>query len=314
MRFSDDAIAPPSTLSSALPAAIDQLRLQGQGHLSKMRTQLGAGLDPDSPAAVDSAERSNQYWLPLDDSEFHLNPLIGQPIKLVYQGAIHCQHCGRATNKSFSQGYCYPCFKTLPQCDLCILSPEKCHFDQGTCRDADWGQRFCMADHIVYLANSSGIKVGITRATQLPTRWIDQGAIQALPIFRVDSRYRSGLVEVLYKQHVADKTNWRAMLKGQVDPVDLLEARDRLLADTLQQVAELQQQYGLQAIQPLHDSEVTALRYPVLNYPTKVTSLNFDKTPRVEGVLQGIKGQYLILDSGVINIRKFTAYRVGFYA
>lgn len=280
-----------------------QLSLQGQGHLAKMRTELGS-----------DATTSNQYWLPLDESEVHLNPLIGQPIRLVYQGEIHCQHCGRLSKKSFSQGYCYPCFRKLPQCDSCIMSPEKCHFDQGTCRDGDWGQRFCMTDHIVYLANSSGIKVGITRATQIPTRWIDQGAIQALPIFRVDTRYRSGLVEVLYKSHVADKTNWRAMLKGQVEPVNLIAERDRLLAETQAQVAELQQQYGLQSIQPLSDSEVTELHYPVQNYPTKVTSLNLDKTPVVEGLLQGIKGQYLILDSGVINIRKFGAYRVEFYA
>ncbi|MEH6473379.1 MAG: DUF2797 domain-containing protein [Halopseudomonas sp.] len=279
------------------------MNLLGQGHLAKMRTELGS-----------SAAEPCQYWLPLDEQEFHLNPLIGQSIKLVYQGAIHCQHCGRASKKSFAQGYCYPCFKKLPQCDSCIVSPEKCHFDQGTCRDSDWGQRFCMSEHIVYLANSSGIKVGITRASQVPTRWIDQGAIQALPIIRVDTRYRSGLVEMLYKQHVADKTNWRAMLKGQVAPVDLLQARDQLLQDCGADIEALQQQYGLQAVQPIADAEVVELGFPVLNYPLKVSSLNFDKTPLVEGVLQGIKGQYLILDSGVINIRKFGAYQVEFFA
>lgn len=295
--------------------ASPELTLQGQGHLAKMRTELCSGLSSDMGSDVNAEQRdTNQYWLPLDDAEFHLNPLIGRSIKLVYQGEIHCQHCGRASKKSFSQGYCYPCFRKLPQCDSCIVSPEKCHFDQGTCRDAEWGERFCMADHIVYLANSSGVKVGITRATQVPTRWIDQGAIQALPIFRVDTRYRSGLVEVLFKNHVADKTNWRTMLKGQVDEIDLLAVRDQLLAETQTEVAELQQRFGLQSIQPLGDGDVTDLRYPVLNYPTKVTSLNFDKTPVVEGVLQGIKGQYLILDSGVINIRKFGAYRVEFYA
>ncbi|MFT5721282.1 MAG: hypothetical protein ACI9W6_001595 [Motiliproteus sp.] len=279
------------------------LSLQGQGHLSKMRTELGHS--PEQPC---------QYWLPLDEREFHLNPLIGKPIRLVYQGDIHCQHCGRASKKSFAQGYCYPCFKKLPQCDTCIMSPEKCHFDLGTCRDSDWGQRFCMSEHIVYLANSSGIKVGITRASQIPTRWIDQGAIQALPIFRVDTRHRSGLVEVLYKQHVADKTNWRTMLKGEVDPVDLIEARERLLALSRPEIDALQQRLGLQAIQPIYDAEVVDIGFPVQQYPLKVSSLNFDKTPLVEGVLQGIKGQYLILDSGVINIRKFGAYQVQFFA
>jgi hypothetical protein len=272
---------------------------RGSGHLAKMHTAIEQG--------------QCHYWLPLDQQRIHLNPLIGQPIKLVYQEQIHCQHCGRRTNKSYNQGFCFPCFKKLPQCDSCIVSPEKCHFDQGSCRDSDWGQQHCMTEHIVYLANSSGLKVGITRASQLPTRWIDQGAVQALPIFRVDSRYQSGLVEVLYKQHVADKTNWRAMLKGQVESLDLVSERDRLLESSRAGIQALQQRFGLQAIQPLTDSQPVELDYPVLNHPHKVVSLSLDKTPRVEGVLQGIKGQYLILDTGVINIRKHTAYQVEFY-
>ncbi|WP_207802546.1 DUF2797 domain-containing protein [Motiliproteus coralliicola] len=280
-----------------------ELSLQGSGHLAKMRTALGA--DSQSPC---------HYWLPLDQQEFALNPLIGRPIRLVYHGEIHCQHCGRATRKSFNQGYCYPCFKKLPQCDSCIVSPEKCHFDAGTCRDADWGQRNCMTEHVVYLANSSGLKVGITRASQVPTRWIDQGAIQALPIYRVDSRYRSGLVEILYKNHVADRTNWRAMLKGQVENLDLVAERERLFSVCAEGIAELQQQYGEAAVIPLTEAEPIELCYPVSQYPSKVSSLNFDKQAVVEGVLQGIKGQYLILDTGVINIRKFGAYQVDFYA
>ncbi len=279
------------------------LSLQGQGDLSKMRVELGS--TPGQPC---------QYWLSLDQQEVHLNPLLGKPISLVYQGAIHCQHCGRASNKSFAQGYCYPCFKKLPQCDSCILSPEKCHFEQGSCRDSDWGQAFCMNEHIVYLANSSGIKVGITRASQIPTRWIDQGAIQALPIFRVDTRQRSGLVEVLYKQHVADKTNWRMMLKGEVAAVDLIAAREQLQALCQTDIVALQQRHGIQAVQPILDAEVVEISYPVRNYPLKISSQSFDKTARVAGVLQGIKGQYLILDTGVINIRKFSAYQVQLFA
>lgn len=280
-----------------------ELTLQGRGHLAKMRTQLGS--DAQSPC---------HYWLLLDQQEFPLNPLIGRSIRLVYQGEIHCQHCGRATRKSFSQGYCYPCFKKLPQCDSCIVSPEKCHFDAGTCRDAEWGQRNCMTEHVVYLANSSGLKVGITRATQVPTRWIDQGAIQALPIFRVDSRYRSGLVEILYKNYVADRTNWRAMLKGQVEKLDLVAERERLFKACEEGIIELQRRYGEAAVQPVTEAESIELCYPVTQYPSKVSSLNFDKQAVVEGVLQGIKGQYLILDTGVINIRKFGAYQVDFYA
>ncbi len=171
-----------------------------------------------------------------------------------------------------------------------------------------------MQDHFVYLANSSGLKVGITRGNQIPTRWMDQGAVQALPVFRVSNRLQSGLMEVVFKNHVADKTNWRAMLKGQVDALELVAERDRLLEECADEIAALQEEHGLQAIQPVTDTAITEIDYPVLEYPGKVTSLNFDKQPVVEGVLKGIKGQYLMLDTGVINIRKFAAYEVAFSA
>lgn len=171
-----------------------------------------------------------------------------------------------------------------------------------------------MTDHIVYLANSSGIKVGITRASQIPTRWIDQGATQAVPIMRVATRQLSGFVEVLFKHYVADKTNWRTMLKGSAAPIDLIAEAKILLAKVQADIEALQAQHGLQALQPLIETDntasITEITYPVLQYPNKVTSLSFDKIPTIESVLLGIKGQYLILDSGVINIRKHTAYQV----
>jgi hypothetical protein len=167
-----------------------------------------------------------------------------------------------------------------------------------------------MQDHIVYLANSSGVKVGITRVDQVPTRWMDQGATQALPIFRVRTRYQSGLVEVMFKQHVADKTDWRKMLKGVAVSTDLMEKRDELMQLCQSPLEDLNSQFGEEAIQFLPHESVTEIEYPVLSYPEKVKSQNFDKTPEIEGVLQGIKGQYLILDSGVLNIRKFSGYQV----
>lgn len=252
------------------------------------------------------------YELPVGDVSRALNPLIGEKLRLSYAGQIECIHCGRQTKKSFNQGFCYPCFKKLAQCDSCIISPERCHYFEGTCREPDWADTHCMQDHFVYLANSSGVKVGITRGNQIPIRWMDQGAIQALPVFRVSNRLQSGLLEVVFKSHVADKTNWRAMLKGEVDEIDLFQQRDRLLADCNAEIAELQNRFGLQSIQLLEDAVETRIEYPVLQYPTKVSSFNLDKNPVVEGVLKGIKGQYLILDTGVINIRKFTAYHIEF--
>lgn len=267
----------------------------GRGALSKMAVRLG-----------DTA----QYAFRLDEQEVPVNPLLGKHIRLEYLGAIHCTHCGRKTKKSFAQGYCYPCFTKLAQCDNCIVSPEKCHHEHGTCREPEWGEQFCMTDHVVYLANSSGVKVGITRATQVPTRWLDQGASQALPIFRVATRQQSGFVEDLLRTQVADKTNWRALLKSDAVPVDLPAVRDQLLQSCAEGIVALQQRFGLQAIQPVLDAEVVEIRYPVEAYPTKVVSHDLEKTPVVEGILRGIKGQYLILDTGVINIRKYTAYQI----
>lgn len=251
-----------------------------------------------------------QYSFRLGEEQVAVNPLIGKTLRLEYLGAIHCSHCGKRTKTSYSQGYCYPCMTKLAQCDLCIMAPERCHYDAGTCREPSWGEQFCMTDHVVYLANSSGIKVGITRATQLPTRWLDQGASQALPIMRVATRQQSGLVEDVLRSQVPDRTNWRALLKGEAEVLDLPAIRDEIFNACAEGIHALQQRFGVQAIQPLADAEVVQMRYPVEAYPSKIVSFNLDKTPIVEGTLLGIKGQYLIFDTGVINIRKYTAYQL----
>lgn len=248
------------------------------------------------------------YTLPLGESLVPMNDFLGRQVRLKYQGQINCVHCGRITTTSFSQGYCYPCFQKLAQCDSCIISPEKCHYDAGTCREPEWGEEFCMQDHIIYLANSSGVKVGITRATQVPTRWIDQGAVQALAIMRVRSRLQSGSLEVLFKQHVADKTNWRDMLKGCDHRTDLQAEKQRLLELIGKDVDDLTQRFGFHAISVLTGVDPVLIEYPILEYPEKISSLNFDKDPIVEGILIGIKGQYLIFDTGVINMRRFGGY------
>ena len=266
-----------------------------RGIVRKMRSRLGQPVS---------------YSARLGDNEIALNPLIDQQMKLIFSGGIYCIHCNRKTNKSFNQGYCYPCFQKLAQCDSCIIHPERCHLEQGTCREPAWGEKYCMQDHIVYLANSSGLKVGITRATQVPTRWIDQGATQALAIMRVRSRLQSGTLEMAFKQHVADKTNWRDMLKGKAAELDMAGERDRLLAACEEDVKELMARFGFFAISVLKGIDAVSIDYPVQAYPEKITSLNFDKEPVVSGTLIGIKGQYLIFDSGVINLRRFSGYEV----
>ncbi len=267
----------------------------GSGNAQKMRTQLVDGVA--------------HYRLPLGEAEIALNERIGSFLKLTFEGEINCVHCDRKTRKSFNQGYCYPCFQRLAQCDSCIVSPEKCHYFEGTCREPQWGETHCMIDHIVYLSNTSKVKVGITRGSQVPTRWIDQGAVQALPIFRVSNRLQSGLVESIFKQHVADKTSWQAMLKNQPEPMDLHSERDRLSAECAPDIAHLRERFGEDAIEPLAAEDVH-ITFPVEQYPAKVKAFNLDKSPTAEGTLQGIKGQYLIFDTGVINIRKYGGYKL----
>jgi len=180
------------------------------------------------------------------------------------------------------------------------MRPETCHHHLGTCKEPEWGLSNCFTPHIVYLANSSGIKVGITRNT--PGRWIDQGAISALPILEVKSRLESGLFEEALKPFITDKTNWRAMLKNETESADLVATRATLLGEISSLVDELD-------AKTLPD-DVININYPVLKYPTKVVSLSFDKNPIISGVLNGIKGQYLLLESGVLNVRKFSSYHV----
>lgn len=276
------------------------MELLATGALRKMETTLS------SPV---------RYRMLFGDSDsVEMESLLDRPIELTFEGTINCLHCGRKTSKSFNQGFCYPCFTRLPQCDSCIVKPEKCHYHEGTCRDPAWGERNCFAPHVVYLANSSGLKVGITRRQQIPTRWIDQGAVQALPILEVDNRLHSGLLEQIFAAHVSDKTNWRAMLKGDIPVLDLEAERDRLLALCGTELETLRTRFGADAIRTLPEQKPLSIEYPVLAHPQKVVTHNFDKQPEVKGTLLGIKGQYLILDTGVINIRKFGAYQVSLRA
>ena len=243
-----------------------------------------------------------KYSLTHGEVRFDLTPLIGSTVKLQYTGKIFCENCGKTTKKSYSQGYCFPCTMKLASCDLCIMKPETCHYDKGTCREPQWGESHCLQPHVIYLANSSGLKVGITRRTQVPTRWIDQGATQALPIIEVQKRLTSGLIEVLFKKHIADKTDWRKMLKGSAEEIDLHEWKAKLLNLLSEELKE--HEYTV-----LSEPEYK-INYPVSVYPEKVSSINLDKVSEVHSRLVGIKGQYLIFEAGVLNVRAHSGYEV----
>ncbi|MEN8228671.1 MAG: DUF2797 domain-containing protein [Bacteroidota bacterium] len=242
------------------------------------------------------------YQLPLGEHRVEMNRLIGHEISMDYLGEIHCIRCGRKIKKSFAQGYCYPCFTTAPETEECVLRPELCRAQEGVARDMDYAKKHCLTEHVVYLSLTSGLKVGVTRNTQVPTRWIDQGAVKAIELARTPNRYSAGLLEVALKAHINDRTNWRKMLSGsEPGGVDMVQAKSRMTKLVPGELLPFVTQ----------DNRVLELVYPVSRYPEKIKSLNFHKDHRVSGVLSGIKGQYLLLeDNRVINMRKFGGYLI----
>lgn len=243
------------------------------------------------------------YTLPLhaaDPLQLPLNPWVGKSIRLHHTGNIYCKICGAKTKKSFGEGFCYKHFRDAPENAECIIRPELCEGHLGKGRDPEWEKAHHVQPHVVYLALASGVKVGVTRETQVPTRWIDQGASAAIVLARVPYRRLAGEIEVALKAHLSDKTSWQRMLKNEVARGINLQAEKLRVSELVP--ADFQQY--LTAVE-----DVVDIDYPVESFPTKVKSLSFDKQPTIEGVLQGIKGQYLLLDEGrVFNVRKHTSY------
>lgn len=249
-----------------------------------------------------------RYKLPLFDvlepaEDVAMNALIGQPIRLTFEGDIHCVITGKKIKKTYGDGMSYDAFMASPQAAPSIIRPELSRIHEGIAlRDKDWEEAHHNQPHIVYLSRTSSIKVGVTRTTNVPYRWIDQGATEAITFAEVPYRQLAGLIEVAMKDFLTDKTAWQRMLKNEVlDDTDLLEKKEELLE-------ELPEEF--EAFISENDA-ITALDYPVLDYPKKVTSVKLDKLPVVEGTLVGIRGQYLIFGDGrVMNLRSHSGYRV----
>lgn len=241
-----------------------------------------------------------QYYLNLADDFIHLNQKLNKEISLKFL-KYQCLNCGK-NKKIYRQGFCFSCFGEIPSAGEWIMHPEKskAHLDKED-RDLTYEKKVQLQPHIVYLANSSQVKVGVTRKTQLPTRWIDQGAHEALIMLETPNRYLAGIAEVALKQHVADKTNWRKMLKNDIDDQNLIQKKENLLAFLPDEV----QSYIK------HDEVEKHLLFPVEKYPIKPSSLNLEKNPVYKGNLVGIKGQYLIFeDDKVFNVRNSEGYYV----
>lgn len=244
-------------------------------------------------------DNSVSYFI---NKKISINEFIGKEITVTFHGNIYCIACGRKTSKSFAQGFCFPCFKNSPLNSECIIHPELCKAHLGEGRDPEWEEEHHNKPHYVYLAATDKVKVGITRDTQIPTRWIDQGASEAIKLAKTPNRYLAGVIEVALKDTFDDKTNWQSMLKNNIDEsIDLLQTKHELEkilpGDIAQYICD--------------EDEVTHISYPVLEYPNKIKSINLDKDLSISGKLMGIKGQYLIMDNErVINIRKYAGYEV----
>jgi len=253
---------------------------------------------------VSEQESPVKYILPVGENRVEMNALLSKEIRIDFLGQINCIKCGRPTNKSFAQGFCFPCFTTAPETEECVLRPELCQAHLGIARDMAYAADHCLIEQVVYLSITSDLKVGVTRSTQVPTRWIDQGATAAIELARTPNRYTAGLIEVALKAYLKDKTNWQAMLKNQVNfEGDLIKEKERIVKLLPREFSQYASENNL----------ITRIEYPVSQFPDKVKSLNLDKDPIIEGILTGIKGQYLILDnSKVLNVRKFGGYQVKF--
>ncbi|GEP49569.1 hypothetical protein FNO01nite_02410 [Flavobacterium noncentrifugens] len=257
-----------------------------EGTLSKMETEFGYPI---------------QYYLVFESSFLNVNQLLGKEVEISFRG-YQCLNCSKK-KKIYRQGFCYDCFYSSPAVGDWIMRPELSTAHLGIAdRDLDYETRVQLTPHVVYLALSSDVKVGVTRKTQVPTRWIDQGACQAVSVVEVPNRYLAGITEVALKDHFVDKTNWRKMLQNEVLDLDLLTEKTRIF------------EFLPEEVQPYFNAELDEhliLNYPVIEHPKKVTGLNLDKTPNFKGKLIGIKGQYLIFHDGtVFNVRSFEGYVV----
>lgn len=243
-----------------------------------------------------------QYFLQLGDDKIPLHELVGHAVRLQWTGRIFCTVCGKKTNKSFGEGMCYNCFSSAPENAECIIRPELCRAHLGEGRDVEWEKRNHLRPHYVYLAKTNAVKVGVTRNDQIPTRWIDQGAQQGILLAELPYRQLAGQMEVALKDYFTDKTNWQKMLRNETNQALLLTEEKRRIKHLLSE--ELQQYF-------LSEDVIVDIKYPVLSYPSKVTSLSFEKNPSIELPLVGIRGQYFIFEGGqVINIRSKSGYEV----
>jgi hypothetical protein len=318
------------------------MKLIGAGHGLKLETQYSKSFENqfDDKTVMTKMGYCEldplQYsWPTYENDQLNLNELIGKPLKIHFTGKLECLHCGDTSiKKIYHDGYCFKCFLKLPQCDSCIMQPELCHFHLGTCRDSEWGKLHCMKEHFVYISYTSSIKVGLTKRQNLPSRWIDSGATLAQVMFKVTTRREAGVLETLMKDFFSDTTKWQMMLKLPNPPSinthlehllasnfyqEFLKAKETLAEECSDHLEHFVDQFGEDHLEVCSEQDYpqTLIHYPVkegiLQGQKGLKSLSFTKTPTIEGILLGIKGQYLIFDENrVLNIRKHSGHFLEF--
>ncbi len=258
--------------------------MQYFGQISKMQTALS------NPV---------KYTLPIGEKKVSINNIIGSNIQIHFDGEIKCVACSKKINKTYMQGYCYPCFISLPQTEECVFKPHLCRAHEGKARDMSWAESHCLTNTYVYLSLTSNLKVGVTRENHIPSRWIDQGAHYAIKFAKTPNRHLAGMIEVALSKHMSDRTKWRQMIQGKYDMIDLMDKKNQLVG----LVPDDYKKYILE------DSNIVKFEYPMTTIPEKIKSFNFDKNHTLSGKLTGIKGQYIIVNNEiVVNIRKYTGY------
>ncbi len=244
-----------------------------------------------------------RYAMSLGEDLLTVNQLINKEISIQFKHKHICA-CGKEVDQVYRANFCRDCFFNNPAAGDAIFRPElsKAHLGIAD-RDLEFEKAYQLQPHVVYLAISSGVKVGVTRQGQKLHRWMDQGASSAIVLAETSNRFEAGQIEVALKDHISDKTNWRRMLKNEIADKDLLKEKTAMSAKLPEDLKPF-----LSA-----DDEIFTFTYPVENYPAKVASINLSKTDFFTGNLAGIKGQYLIFDQGqVFNVRSHEGFVVDF--
>ena len=241
-----------------------------------------------------------RYIMDFDDDLVFLNQIIGKKIK-IHKTGYCCLSCYENL-QIFANVFCKKCFFESPMAGDWVMKPElsKAHLEIED-RDISYEKKVQLQNHIVYLSKTSGIKVGVTRSNSMTTRWIDQGAIEAVVLIEVPNRYLAGLAEVKLKEKFSDKTNWRRMLTSNIEEEDITNNK-KMALDSLG--SEFEEFFKT-------DSEVLKFNYQIDKSIDSVKSISLKKSDDIEGILVGVKGQYLIFDdSSVFNVRSNEGYVV----